>query len=96
MPKIKVRPEATRNNNNPYCRALRHWIKKVAKSIKVLPLGLRHAQATTAHVGSGDDVQLHLAAEAWVSQSFGGDAVEHVFLAHHFAQVNVLHRVVAL
>src|SRR5215471_3446004 len=30
IPKISVSPDATRNSNNPYCRLLRHWIKKVA------------------------------------------------------------------
>ena len=34
MPKIRVSPEATRNSNNPYCSALRHWIRKVVKSIE--------------------------------------------------------------
>jgi hypothetical protein len=36
IPKINVKPEATKNSNKPYCSAFRHWIKKMDKSMKNL------------------------------------------------------------
>jgi hypothetical protein len=45
MPKISVRPLATRNSSSPYWTALRHWIRKVAKSIEAdaLPVIVRQS-----------------------------------------------------
>ena len=31
---VSVRPDATRNSSSPYCNAFRHWMRKVAKSIR--------------------------------------------------------------
>src|SRR6188768_3575985 len=34
MPKISVSPDASRNSSRPYWTALRHWTRKVARSMK--------------------------------------------------------------
>src|SRR5512146_4761 len=34
MPKISVRPLATRKSSSPYCTALRHWTRNTAKSME--------------------------------------------------------------
>ena len=33
IPKISVSPEATRNSSRPYCTLLRHWMRKVVRSM---------------------------------------------------------------
>src|SRR5258706_6242407 len=79
MPKMSVNPEATRNSSNPYWRALRHWTRNVATSMRG-----RRGRASS-----------HLAAAARVGERLGGDADHLVLLADHLAQVDVLHRIVA-
>src|SRR6185369_8593508 len=79
MPKMSVNPEATRNSSNPYWRALRHWTRNVATSMR----GRRGRPSS------------HLAAARRVGKSLGGDADHLVLLADDLPQVDVLHRVVA-
>src|SRR6266446_8916866 len=35
IPKISVRPDATRKSSSPYCSEFRHWMRKVARSMQV-------------------------------------------------------------
>ena len=48
MPKISVRPLATRNSSSPYWTAFRHWIRKVARSIRHNKTAVREFAARTA------------------------------------------------
>src|SRR4051812_6963162 len=79
MPKMSVNPDATRKSSNPYWRALRHWTRNVAMSMR------RRRGARPSH----------LAAAARVGERLGGDADHLVLLADDLPQVNVLHRIVA-
>ena len=40
MPKISVRPLATRNSSRPYCTPFNTWINKIHKSIHCPPDGI--------------------------------------------------------
>src|SRR5258706_14196977 len=82
MPKISVRPDASRNSSSPYCTAFRHWTRKVAIS--------------TAGSGAQRPVRSELAAAGRVGERLHRHADLLVLLAVDPAQVDVLHRVVGL
>src|SRR6478609_3295337 len=97
IPKISVRPLATRNSSSPYWIPLRSWIRKVAASISG-NLG----QALNA-AGLGPDpecdrqsARAELAATRGIGQRLDRDADDLVVLALDLAQIDVLHRVVCL
>src|SRR3990167_6884550 len=108
MPKISVSPDATRNSSSPYCSEFRHWMRKVARSMKA------QVQASGAGVKQppwsrlcrstgggplrgraqrvGGGLSSHLAAAGWVGEDLDGDASHHVLAALDLAHVEVLHR----
>src|SRR5882672_11504548 len=45
IPKISVRPDATRNSSSPYCSEFRHWMRKVARSMQVTKAKSKAQQA---------------------------------------------------
>src|SRR5438552_1511605 len=104
IPKIRVSPDATRNSSSPYCSALRHWIKKVTKSINVRSkssssepgwIGRAVRQRLPlerAGVSAAGKAPSHLAAAGGIRQRLARDADQLVLLAVHLAQVEVLHR----
>src|SRR6186713_1340347 len=90
IPKISVRPLATRNSSRPYWTALRHWTRKVARSMdqRLLPL----TPALSRLAGEGESAS-ELAAARRIGKRLDGDAAELVVVALDLAQVDVLHRV---
>src|SRR5678816_2276736 len=90
IPKISVRPLATRKSSRPYWTALRHWTRKVAVSI--VPLRARDAR-WRERPPRARPPGLELAAARRVGERLHRHRAELVVVALDLAQVDVLHRV---
>src|SRR5450755_4777324 len=73
IPKISVRPLATRNSSRPYWTAFRHWTRKVARSNASQGLAVRWADCSVRPGGVApsaparrDDVEARLEDHAQV------------------------------
>src|SRR5512136_1482106 len=92
IPKIRVRPLATRKSRSPYWTAFRIWMrKKEASTVARRPAGARGTGAPRAPSPS-----LHPAAHRRVGEGRDGHGDDLVLLALHLAEVDVVHRVVGL
>src|SRR6266498_3588825 len=90
MPKISVRPLATRNSTRPYCTPFSTWMRKITGSINKEPAPCGHRLPCRA----GPGLRQHLAAASRILERFPCDSNVLVLLAHALAQVAVLDRVV--
>src|SRR5437660_1592765 len=95
MPKISVRPDATRNSSSPYWTPFRSWIASEYTSIEPRPPKTsagRHNACPRRILQRS----LKLAAARRIGQVLDRDAYDLVLLAFDLAQVDVVDRVVAL
>src|ERR1035438_9130640 len=90
IPKISVKPLATRKSSRPYWTALRHWTRKVARSSALPQCPGPAAASGIATLSRG---RSELAAARRVGERFHGDGAELVVVALDLAQVDILHRV---
>src|SRR5437660_1389577 len=95
MPKISVRPDATRNSSSPYWTPFRSWIASEYTSIEPRPPKTsagRHNACPRRILQRS----LKLAAPRRIGQVLDRDADDLVLLAFDLAQVDVVDRVVRL
>src|SRR6266567_2382173 len=95
IPKISVRPDATRNSSSPYWTPFRSWIANEWMSIE------RRPPKTSAgrHVARPRRIlqrSLELAAARRIGQVLDRDADDLVLLAFDLAQVDVMDGIVRL
>src|SRR5579872_4588670 len=97
IPKISVRPLATRKSNSPSWTPFNTWIRKNARESDIrLSAGGVQPKRLGRWLIADRFLRRHLAAGRRIGECLDRDADVAVFGALHLAQIEILHRVVRL